>query len=169
MSRKTNLILLPGNSPNNRGWIEEVKSMLRPKYKRIKVQYYDHWSLGGGFKVKSERQKLREATEKFKSYAIFAKSVGVFLAIDSINNELIKPKHCIFCGTTTRSAQMLQNWSTPTLFIQESLDPFLNIQDLMPIVESMESDHIELAEVPGNKHMYEDIELINQKIEEFLK
>lgn len=38
-----NLILLPGNSPENKGWIDELAKLFRPNFETVWVQYWQHW------------------------------------------------------------------------------------------------------------------------------
>ena len=168
MNDKLNLILLPGMSPVNKDWIEEVENELTSSFERTKVQYYDHWEQGGGFKLGAEKKKLRKTAEDFGNYLILAKSVGVFLTIEAMNKQLISPNKCVFLGTTYRSAQLLGDWDIPTLFIQETQDPFLHIADLRPLIRTALAGNSHLVEIEGTTHAYKDVERIRTEVRDFI-
>ena len=159
-----NFIALPGNSSKNKGWVEEIADKLTNNGHQTKVQYYDHWTKGGSFKLSAERNKLVKSVVDVPSCGIFAKSAGIFLAIDSIKRQLINPEFCVFVGTTTRSGRMLDNWNINSLFIQETSDPFLSFDNLDMILKEARPTSYKLIEVPGNKHYYFDTEIIIDSI-----
>jgi pimeloyl-ACP methyl ester carboxylesterase len=164
-----NLILLPGNSAQNREWIENIERALKPKFSHTHTQYYDHWQQGGGFKLKSEREKLVTTANKFGKFAIFAKSVGVFLTLNATQQKLISPAYCIFCGTTRRSAELLPDWHTPTLFIQEEEDPFLHYSELAETVYQIGDTNHQLLVIPGTKHWYDKISKVKPELDTFIQ
>lgn len=162
-------VLLPGHSPINKDWIEAIDRSIKHLFKSTFIHYYDHWSKDGSFKITTEREKLKTTVHKLDNYLIIAKSVGVFFAINSVEKQIIAPKACIFTGTTKRSAPMLQNWSIPTLFIQESSDPFMSFQELNNSLDSTRPSNYQILETAGSNHSYSDIDGIASNIESFLK
>lgn len=40
-----NIILLPGNSPLNKEWIEKVGIIFKKLFDKVEIQYYKHWGL----------------------------------------------------------------------------------------------------------------------------
>ena len=94
-----NLILLAGNSIDNREWIEEVESVLKPLFYSTQIQYYDHWQSGEELiDLDKEIKKLTETTKSKKQYIIFAKSAGGLITLKAIYQRKISPSRCIFVG-----------------------------------------------------------------------
>lgn len=162
------LILLSGNSPLTKDWIEKLEKKLAGQFDQAHIQYYDHWEDGGSFRAGKEREKLVKTAKSMKEYVIVAKSVGVFLAMDTTLRGLISPSRCIFMGTTGRSASLLDAWEVPTLFIQETSDPFLSFDELSKEVIKKDNDDLILEEIPGTKHWYEKVDEIVGAMKNYL-
>lgn len=123
-----NLILLPGNSPENKDWIDELRKLFQPDFETVWVQYWQHWqtplesendnnlkqylSLYPEHKrtfltgqtdepvidLEKELARLIKNIDLSKDYAIFAKSAGVALALKGVFENKIKPTACVFAG-----------------------------------------------------------------------
>src|SRR4030042_6785686 len=95
-----NLILLPGNTPGNKNWIEEVEQSLKPNFSSTNIQFYRHWQTGDDLvDLDHELEELVDKTSKLSDYLIFAKSAGVVLSVKGICEGKIKPGWCVFVGT----------------------------------------------------------------------
>src|SRR3990167_4974825 len=59
-----NLLLLPGNSLNNKGWAYEARGALAPLFDRCVVHEYTHWTSGAAIAdIDLEIEALRQATK----------------------------------------------------------------------------------------------------------
>ena len=164
------LILLPGLSPKNKEWIEAIEEGLSDLFDSTYIQYYGHWSSGGGMDIDKEEEKLIENVKDDADYVIFAKSAGIGITLKAISEKRIKPKKCIFIGIPFpwRSEHKITN-SIPILFIQQTHDPFQGFKELKESLEKSGLDNYEMREVEGNDHIYSDIGEIKKFVKEFLE
>lgn len=173
------LILLPGNDPKNKNWIEWVSKSVEEKYDRRIVQYYDHWSSGGDINPEKELETLAKTAAELElslenrggpkeGYAIFGKSAGVILALAAIVKGIIAPKKCIFVGSAIgfgkRLGYPVEQWlkdfsqkKIPTTFIQQEHDPAIAANDLETLLQQIGFSDYQLVKVPGGDHAYTDL------------
>lgn len=161
------LLLLPGNSSKNREWIDRIASSMRTDSDEVNVQHYQHWEDGGNMKFGYEKKELATASSHTEVFGVFAKSVGIALAMETMIEHKLQPKAAVFCGTTKKSVRMLDVWQVPTLFIQETNDPFLHFDTLLEAVGTHESELFFVTEIPGNKHEYAQVETIVELSQNF--
>lgn len=166
-----NLILLGGNSPQNEQWLEQIAESLSPYFKETYIQTYGHWESGGQMLMGREEEKLEAQAEDLDNYIVFAKSAGVVLTLDAIQGHRINPNACIFVGSPIGSsaAERFDNYRIPTLFIQQTKDPIRSYKKVHNILENSHIKNYELVEVPGNDHLYGDIEALTETILTFLQ
>lgn len=171
------LVLLSGNSIQNKEWIEEIKDSLNPYFDEVYLQDYKHWQEGKALiDFNFELNTLIEKVGKWEEFVIFAKSVGTALATKSILEGKIKPQKCIFVGTPVfwtdehniALKDWLKNYSIPTLFIQKTSDPVFHFSDLKKLLEENEVKNYQLVELPGDTHHYEDIEKLKELTLDFI-
>lgn len=165
------LILLGGNSPKNEPWIEEVAQALSEEFDGTHIQYFDHWEKGGSIDTNKEREKLKSIAEEIDGeYAVFAKSAGVILTLDAIVDRDIVPQQCFFVGSPLGASapERLHNYTTPTLFIQQTDDPIRPFQKLSNVLENSDASNYELIEIPGDDHIYGDITTLKNEIVSFV-
>ena len=162
------LVILPGFSPINRGWAQELAQIMERQFNPVDVIEYQHWQLGGGLKLAQELDKLDKENQQQPIEMVMAKSVGVYVAMEAVKRRVITPRTGVFMGTTKKSAPRLKEWSLPTLLIQESKDPLLSFAALNKYTVKMKPEQSKLVEVEGNRHAYEDIERIGIEIEKFM-
>jgi len=171
------LVLLSGNSIENKEWIEEVDRVVSLGFNSTYVQYYDHWEKGGkmiDFDV--EMEKLVDAVESLDKYSIFAKSAGVLLALRGIAEKKINPAKCIFAGTAIyfglRLKLDVKKWlkacTVPALFVQKELDPAISFKDLEVFVRTAGMKNYKMQEIPGHNHHYGDTGELKKFITEFI-
>ena len=135
---KMEIVLLSGNSLNNREWIEMVKKEFESSFESSEILYYDHWNNGKTMDIDKEIGKLTEKCRGKSEFIVFAKSVGSAIAIKAIMDGKISPKKCIFLGLPVlwsrdmgiKLDDWIKNFSTKTLFIQNDKDPVIEFSDL---------------------------------------
>ena len=173
------LILLPGNSKSNKTWIEEIRVVLSPSFKTSKSMEYRHWEDDeySMIDLDHELDNLQLLTRDFDGdYVIFAKSAGALLALKGIYEKKINPVKCIFVGTAvlwalSRQAPVevwLTGYSTPTLFIQHSLDKAMYFEELKRFLELANVQNSKLVELHGASHHYPEIEKLKELTLDFL-
>lgn len=172
------LILLSGNSKRNKGWIEKVESELNNLFDKTHIQYYKHWEEGKEIiDFDYELSKLIKYLKDKKDYIILAKSIGTALTVKAIKDEKINPEKCIFLGVPLVWAKehnfdldsWIEEFRTPTLFIQNRNDPLTNSKDLKNLLEEKSIKNYEFIELEGNTHDYNDIGKIKELVMEFLE
>lgn len=173
-----NLIILPGNSIKNKTWAEALKTALESQFDSIYIQQYSHWETGEKFlDLEQEINTIMKLTNDLKNYIIFAKSVGVILALKAISEKKLTPSKCIFAGLAFSWAKLqnidiillLKYYGISTLFIQNQNDPAISFQELSKLLKKLEVRDYQLTKFSGNKHEYEDIEALNNLITRFTK
>lgn len=84
-----NLVVFPGNSPNNKKWSDGLKESFSNSFPKISALDYDHWKNGESLiNLKTELGKLAKLIEGKSKYAVFAKSFGTFLATRAILEDI---------------------------------------------------------------------------------
>ncbi|MBI4157758.1 hypothetical protein HY502_02830 [Candidatus Woesebacteria bacterium] len=170
------LLLLGGTHVSNKRWIERVSTSFQDKPYSNQILYYDHWQSGNEtIDFQKELNKLLKLTANLKNYLIFAKSVGVLLVLKAVYQGKLDPKRCVFVGTPVFWAhdrgydvdKWLRGFSVPTLFIQESQDPFIEATGLKKKLKGLNVKNYQFEEVPGNTHNYSHIAKI-RKLSSFL-
>lgn len=171
------LILLPGNSIENKEWIEDVECAVSSDFNTTHVQYYDHWEKGGKvIDLDVETGKLTKMTDSLGEYVIFAKSAGVILALKGIAEGKINPAKCIFAGTAVPFALRLgfdiKKWlgscSVQSLFIQKEFDPAISFEDLTALLKTSGVKNYEVLKVSGSDHYYGDIVFLKKTVVNFM-
>lgn len=169
------LILLPGNSPANESWIEEVEAALKPYFEGTFVQKYRHWLTGSPYlDLDYELKVLAESVPL--SYAIFAKSAGVSLTIKGVFEKRIAPQKCVFVGSPfplgrlegLKESGWLEGYFIPSLFIQQEKDPVASYEEIKRILETLKVKNCQLVKIPGSSHHYADIEKLKKLTINFL-
>ncbi len=172
------LVLLPGNSLNNKQWIDEVKIALGPTFNKTRVLYYSHWQTGDSLiDFEKEQTALKALTQDLGDLVIFAKSAGCLLILKMISQSKLKPKKCIFVGAALLWGEAqgwevkswLKDFSIPTLFIQKSLDPAISFKDLENQLVEAKVQNYKLVEIPGDDHHYDDVTQLKNLVLEFVK
>ncbi len=166
------LILLPGNSPKNKPWIDKVTKSLSGKFQSTYTQYYDHWNQDIGYiDFDKETEKLLKNIKGDERYIVFAKSVGIMLTLKAISNKKINPLMCIFVGTPTTAEKLdefFKDYTIPTLFIQQENDPLTSFDKLAEKVSNLDLDNAIVKEIEGNDHKYKNIEELSELVTKFV-
>jgi hypothetical protein len=172
-----NLLLLGGNSPSNKIWIGRIAEVLRPLFTSVHTQQYDHWSTGTEqINFATELTAAEYAVHGWDEYVVFAKSAGSLLALKGIREGRLTPTKCVFIGIAIGWGRKLslpidtwlENLSTPTLFIQKTLDPACSFEELQVLLKERHAQHYSLKEISGSDHQYDDIDTLRRAVKEFV-
>ncbi|MDP1694529.1 MAG: hypothetical protein Q8L34_03235 [Candidatus Woesearchaeota archaeon] len=164
------VVLLPGNSKENKAWIEEIEKTLK-KECATKVIYYEHWKTGEEtINIEAEVKKLEQVV--VKEGVIFAKSAGCLVVLKGIAEKRINPKKCIFAGVSVRWAESknipIKEWlkknKIPTVILQKTEDPAIHVSELRILLQELKVENYTMKEIPGNDHHYENIKQIKELI-----
>ncbi|MGH9856784.1 MAG: hypothetical protein ACRD4B_02970, partial [Acidobacteriota bacterium] len=138
-----NIILLGGNNIGNKQWLDNITIAFTPHFDSLYVHQYRHWTTGE--ELIDIDLELSELSKKLptKPYMIAAKSAGVLLALKGIQEQVLAPQKCIFFGTPIPWAKKnnfetdkwVQQYTVPTLFIQQTHDPILPFNDLQDYLQ----------------------------------
>lgn len=171
-----NLILLGGTSVENKKWIEDVENLFKPLFKTTKIIYYDNWQTGQWMiNLDKEKEKLIKVTKNLDKYVIFAKSAGSIVAIKAIFENKIFPQNCLFVGIPLKWAKKnnfnIDNWfrgfSVPTVILQHTSDPFGSSKEIKDLISNKDITNVELKEIPGNTHDYNEFDFIFNLLDNF--
>jgi predicted alpha/beta hydrolase family esterase len=155
-------IVLPGYSPRNKEWADEVKKNLKLGHKVI-VHEWEHWNSSGlSFSVRKETDKILEKVGREKVNFI-AKSVGtrVLMHLAPLLQKQIN--NVILCGIPTRgtSETAIKTYSEgfkyfkpkQVVIYQNTKDPLANYLDIKKFVGSINSK-VKIVEKPRSDHHY---------------
>lgn len=168
-----NLILLAGNSIDNKEWLKKAESVLKPHFDSIQIQYYDHWRLGRDLiDLAKEVKKLAKTTKSKKQYVVLAKSAGNVIASKAIYEKKISPRKCIFIGIPLDWARKhgfdigkwFKNFSVPSIIIQHSHDPIATPEELSEFLKRENATNYDLVELPGDDHYYQELDKIKDLV-----
>jgi hypothetical protein len=170
-----NLILCSGNSLRNRDWIVEVDELLRPGYEKTYVQMYKHWQTGDELiDLPHELPILGEAAKQLDEYGVFAKSIGMVLIVQALEQGLISPKFLMLCGVPLgyivesypQFGEVLAKANIPVTILHNDHDKVGSYQEVMEYFGDTfaNSPHIRIIETEGNTHDYEDYPLITSEL-----
>lgn len=168
------ILLLPGNSKNNKEWIDSVFGLVKSKFSNAYVIHYDHWSSEDGFIDYNTECKKIEKLGLHSPYLVFAKSIGTILTLESIKRGIIAPAGIIFCGTPlahiNECNSVLESLAlnkTPIHFIQQAEDKVGGFSQLIEQLSAYKNDFM-FTEIDGNDHKYSDLEFLAKAIEDMM-
>jgi len=171
-----NLILLGGNSINNKKWIEDVESCLKPLFQSTTIINYAHWKAGEGMiDLDKEKEKLAQTAKNLDGYIIFAKSAGSLVTVKAIFEKLISPQKCIFAGIPLNWARKsnfdinawYKDYSIPTITIQHANDPLASSKELSEFLSQL-TTMVKVEELPGDTHDYNEFDIIKKLVSDFI-
>lgn len=171
-----NLILLGGNSPTNKQWLHDLATVLKTHLPSSYIHHYRHWETGE--ELIDLDYELEVLTKNLPAvpYIVLAKSAGVLLTLKGVAEKLLSPQKCIFLGTPILWAKgnhfavdsWLNNYSLPTLFIQQAHDPAMSFNDLKQYLEQGNIKYYQFFEVPGDDHVYGNFDQLKDPIITFI-
>ena len=163
-----NALILGGNSPHNKEWVQQVKAALTPLFTSIATHDYAHWaSAGSTIDFEHELRAVQREIRALDDYVVFAKSAGVLLCLKGMAENIIRPEKVIFLGTPLNFVKQqameheFENWlekvTEPMLVIQNAHDPVASAAELDRYLKTIVSPSlITFAELPGETHDYID-------------
>jgi len=172
-----NLILLGGNSIDNKKWIENVESCLKPLFQSTTIINYDHWQTGESMiNLDKEKEKLAEIAKNLGEYIIFAKSAGSLVTVKAVFEKLISPQKCIFAGVPLKWARKsnfdvdtwYKDYSIPTIAIQHTNDPLASSKELSEFLTQL-SKTVKVEELTDDTHDYNELDTIKKLVSDFIK
>jgi hypothetical protein len=171
------LILLPGNGKYNEEWIEKVESHLNDLFSSTHIQRYRHWDKNrGNIDLEYELSVLNRHVGLPGDLFVFAKSMGSVLTMEAINREIFRPKGAVFCGLPVLWArehgisidEIAQDYSLPTTFVQNSDDPYCDVERLFKFFKVRNMKNHCILETSGDSHDYEDFGVLKKAVRERL-
>lgn len=172
------LIILPGNSKKyNEQWLYNSKKHFKDLFESVTTHYYKHWKENtDSIDLNHEVKKLTEKTENLDNYIIYAKSAGTVTTIKALDQNKISPKKCIFVGCPFKWAaendpqfkKRFNSIKVPTLFIQQTNDPFFKYKSLEGFINKNPLENYQLIEIVGGNHAYDNYGEIKQMIIDFI-
>lgn len=132
------LVILPGNSPKNKTWGEEVAATYGAQFDAVYQQDYDHWESGEEtIDFEREAEKLRDAVASDGGadveHYVFAKSFGSILTLLSVHKGYVVPAKCVFFGMPLNLVEEqnifggnwapLRDFSVPAIAFHNEDDP----------------------------------------------
>lgn len=152
-------IILPGYSPHNKNWAEEIKEKLNLGHE-VMVHNWEHWQKGGSLSAKKEVLKiLKEVGED--NVNIIAKSVGTFITILLIPRLKGQISKIILCGipsvSDTRKEKFkegLKDFNVGKIIcFQNSRDPFATFAEVQTFLKEI-NPKIKVVEKERDDHNY---------------
>lgn len=169
-----NLLILGGNTSNNLDWIYKFTKEFK-KNNKVKNIKYNHWNTNNLLDFEVETNKVINELKEFKEYSIIAKSVGSIITLKAIKNNLIKPKNLIILGLPLRYIERneidineLLNYAktkTHIIIIQQKDDPIGKYEEVTKLI----SKDIKVISIPGHYHIYGNVKLIKEIINQEIK
>ncbi|WP_428241155.1 hypothetical protein [Gynuella sp.] len=101
---------------------------------------------------------------------MIAKSIGTLFTSIALNRGLISPKYIVFLGIPKKAISEVEygeilkavaNESSSFLFIQQTNDFLGSFADICENVKAM---NLDLFEIDGSDHLYDDFNIISEKI-----
>ena len=152
-------IILPGYSPHNKDWAEDIKAQMDLEHEVI-VHNWKHWT-SGSFLLKYELEGIIKEVGSEK-VNILAKSVGVHVAMNLILKIPSQVNKVIFCGIASiegderRSllqAVLSKIQPDHILCIQNEKDKFVVFEDAEAFYHSVEP-RLKVISKPRSDHEY---------------
>ncbi len=152
-------IILPGYSPYNKDWAENIKAQLNLGHEVI-VHYWRHWT-SGSFILTYELKKIQEEIGKEK-VNILAKSVGVYVALNLIPKIVYQVNKVVLCGIANIKGneirkllnEVVSNISgEKILCIQNEKDKFVEYDEAREFYHSV-NPNLKVISKPRQDHDY---------------
>lgn len=176
-----NALILGGNSPHNKEWVQQLQTALTPLFAKIATHDYAHWaSAGSTIEFDHELRAVQRDIRVLDDYVVIAKSAGALLALKGMAENIIRPEKVIFLGVPLNFVRQhamehefdswLKKLTEPLLLIQNDHDPVATSAEVDRYVRSVISPSlITFAELPGNTHDYTDFATLTTVIADFIQ
>lgn len=152
-------IILPGYSPRNKSWADEIKSKLNLGHK-ILVHDWEHWQ---GAKSLSPKREIARILQEVggDEVNIIAKSVGTYVCAKLIPELGSRLRKVILCGIPSTSEKrkeiyqkVFSNFSRKDLIcFQNAGDPFVRHEEVKRFMAKI-NPKIDVVKKDRNDHNY---------------
>lgn len=152
-------IILPGYSPKNKDWAEEIKHEM--ELEGVVVHEWKHWDKGS-FSFKHELSEIKKKAGD-NSINVIAKSVGTRVAMHLLGEIPKKINKIVLCGIPTKGKNEktfnlyksgLERISPDRLIIfQNEKDYFAKYVDIVKFIGKINSK-IKIVKMPRADHHY---------------
>ena len=154
-------VILPGYSPHNKEWAEDMKSQMDLGHDVV-VHNWRHWTRGS-FSLKRELEKIQEEVGSGK-INILAKSVGTRVAMSFLEDGYEQVNKLILCGIPGISRIDIPRFnlyknsinlvpSRNVLIIQNEKDPLGNYEKVRRFIGKI-NPKIKVISKPRSDHNY---------------
>ncbi|MBN1168826.1 hypothetical protein JXA63_02950 [Candidatus Woesebacteria bacterium] len=153
-------IILPGYSPRNKDWAEEIIEDLAPEIEVV-IHEWEHWS-GGSMSVSREKKRILDLIGDSKINVI-AKSVGTRVLMNMLPEIHQQVNKVILCGIPTKfesekPRELYNNGlsllsPSQLIILQNENDPLANFEIIEKFVHSV-NPKIVVKKMPRSDHHY---------------
>ena len=150
---------LPGVNPATINWMQALIAALKANRSDASLLEYRHWSQNREPDLGHEAGRLKNVSVDLA----IAKSFGTAVATQAFAVHDFRPKQAVFIGCPLKRHSvddygLLRRFvaAVPTLFIQQTADFAGSYGELEAAIGSL--DNVLTREVPGDDHVYGDIE-----------
>ena len=176
------LLILPGNSVENRTWGEVMFAHYGPQFGSARMASYEHWEDGGpiiDFDVELVKLRELQTAPLFNAddLVVMAKSAGSLLAFVAAAEGVVTPTKAIFFGIPFDMAAQgifhadwsaVENFKVPTLIFHNEADPTTQHNFTEATVRQY-LPQAEFVTTSGTDHWYGDTDTYNPYINKFLE
>jgi predicted alpha/beta hydrolase family esterase len=151
-------IILPGYSPHNKEWADEVKNSLKLNHQAM-AHYWKHWQ-SGSFNLNYEVEKILEEAGNDK-FNLLAKSVGTRVVASLLLRAKNQINKIILCGIPSTSSEMEESFKKAIedfpieniLVFQNKKDPFKKYEEIKEFIKKI-NPKIKVIEKERSDHHY---------------
>lgn len=171
--------MLSGNSLRNKDWIEHAQIELANAFDETYVQDYAHWHSGHDWiDLEHELDILGEAVADIESpYGVFAKSIGCVLALQAIDQDILKPAFIFLLGIPLdyiikdypQFKDILGNQDCPIGIIHNKNDKVGTSAAVADYLGEDLVEDIRWQTPSGDTHDYEDYELLRGELDALIR
>ncbi|WCN08898.1 hypothetical protein [Marinomonas mediterranea] len=157
-------LLVPGLKAVNREWMKNLSSSLDSSWLSIEYPWWNN------DEAEINIEPVIDAMTEANPDIVIAKSIGTLFTSIALNRGLISPKYIVFLGVPKKAISEEEYGEILTAIGDED-SSFLIIQQtndflgsFAEICESVKVESLDLFEINGSDHLYDDFIKISEKI-----
>jgi hypothetical protein len=175
------ILILSGNATHNRDYAYAMREVFMPLCNECYVHEYAHWDSDAPL-IDIDRELHLLATEYQEhtddNIVIFAKSVGIIVALRAIAEGVLHPQKCLFVGMPLRYidsqhidlTSLLAEVHIPLLFMQYEHDPEGSYESVRGLLSNVHAPQpFIIAKIAGQTHDYDRTEMLFNTLAAFIK
>jgi len=164
-----NILILGGNSIQNREWVFSLAAALERTGASTIPYEYHHWKSGDDFiDIEYELTALQHSNLLTNEYILIAKSKGAVLALQGIHTGVLHPSRCVLLGLPLNVIHEhsipVQSWlslaAATATFIQNEHDPLGSYDAVQSYLIEAGVPEAHIIASPGDTHDYLDFATI---------